>query len=327
MTRDGGVGPDDYLTIVTNLGEVVVYAGVDPSDATNFTLAGVYQIGKPAGRNSFVSHGQQIVVMCEDDFYFIPADLDGKKQPTLAAADRSGLNLIPVYEEGANGVFVPSAGLIYFGDGTVLDTKRSFAYYNVRTNDFTAAQTRRALKLANSPLKRIASILGTYDDRVFSYSQIIPASASASVEYALYEINTPKGSVLQAASFIPIQAGRIRTGYINTPGRTIIHMVNPVFKARAKERTETYWSSSAPTNNRIRWRTAVVYDKGIEIDYSASANAWVTASASGDSEGVWTPGFGNGQAAQIFIDLLTCTASAEIFIDRIDITLSDTGGI
>lgn len=48
-TLDGGDGPDDYIVFVTTAGEVAVYFGSDPAVTADWSLQGVYDIGRPGG--------------------------------------------------------------------------------------------------------------------------------------------------------------------------------------------------------------------------------------------------------------------------------------
>lgn len=65
-TQDGGAGPDDLAVFITDQGEVAVYQGTDPSDATNWALIGVYSIGLPLGRRALVKYGGDLVVLTTD---------------------------------------------------------------------------------------------------------------------------------------------------------------------------------------------------------------------------------------------------------------------
>jgi hypothetical protein len=63
-TREGGVGPDDYLVAVSGGGDVVVYAGTDPSQASTFALVNVWYLGAvPAGRRICSDLGGDLLVM------------------------------------------------------------------------------------------------------------------------------------------------------------------------------------------------------------------------------------------------------------------------
>lgn len=50
FSNDAGEGPDDYFAIVTSNGEVAVYQGTDPDQATTIALVGLFTLGKPLGR-------------------------------------------------------------------------------------------------------------------------------------------------------------------------------------------------------------------------------------------------------------------------------------
>lgn len=62
---DGGNGPDDYAAFVTSEGEVVVFTGTDPGDATAWSLVGVYFVGKPLGRRCFKKYGGDLILLTE----------------------------------------------------------------------------------------------------------------------------------------------------------------------------------------------------------------------------------------------------------------------
>lgn len=63
---DGGDGPDDYAAFVTSEGQVLIYRGTDPSDATKWTKVGTYFIGKPLGRRCFVNYGGDLVLITQN---------------------------------------------------------------------------------------------------------------------------------------------------------------------------------------------------------------------------------------------------------------------
>jgi len=67
-THDGGDGVDDYAVFIMSSGDVVVYSGSDPSDATDFLLVGVYHIGVPLGVRGVVKVGGDLLVMTTQDY-------------------------------------------------------------------------------------------------------------------------------------------------------------------------------------------------------------------------------------------------------------------
>ena len=65
-TIDGGFGPDDYTFFVTSEGQVLAYAGTNPSDASNWGIKGTWQIGRPLGYRCLLKVGADVAVTCED---------------------------------------------------------------------------------------------------------------------------------------------------------------------------------------------------------------------------------------------------------------------
>jgi len=63
---DGGDGPDDQIVFITSRGQVIVFRGLDPEDAANWTIVGVYDIGTPIGRRCVTKVGADLAVICID---------------------------------------------------------------------------------------------------------------------------------------------------------------------------------------------------------------------------------------------------------------------
>lgn len=68
-SRDAGDGPDDYAVFVTSRGQIIVYAGTDPSNATTWQLIGVFNLGAPLGRRCFTKVGSDLAVITIDGVY------------------------------------------------------------------------------------------------------------------------------------------------------------------------------------------------------------------------------------------------------------------
>ena len=65
-TLDGGSGADDLAVFVTTEGQVAIYQGLDPSDADNWALVGVYDLGLPLSRRSLIKYGSDLVLLTTD---------------------------------------------------------------------------------------------------------------------------------------------------------------------------------------------------------------------------------------------------------------------
>jgi len=65
-TLDSGSGADDLAVWVTTQGQVAVYQGLDPSDANNWALVGVYDLGFPLSRRGLIKYGSDLVLLTTD---------------------------------------------------------------------------------------------------------------------------------------------------------------------------------------------------------------------------------------------------------------------
>ena len=63
---DAGDGIDDKCVFVTDLGEVLIFTGSNPSDAANWRQEGRYQIGAPLGMNAHMLLGGDLLIATVD---------------------------------------------------------------------------------------------------------------------------------------------------------------------------------------------------------------------------------------------------------------------
>ena len=101
FTGGQGYGTDDFLTFLTNNGELVVYQGSDVSSSTTWALVGVYRIGAPVGSRPLLKVGPELFVIGMDGILplskIIPLDrvnqasasLSAMIQPAITAATSS----------------------------------------------------------------------------------------------------------------------------------------------------------------------------------------------------------------------------------------------
>lgn len=57
---------NDYLAFITSRGQVIVYVGTDPADATAWSLVGVYDIGRPLGRRCTLKIAGDLAIITVD---------------------------------------------------------------------------------------------------------------------------------------------------------------------------------------------------------------------------------------------------------------------
>lgn len=68
--HDGGDGVDDYAVFLMSSGDVLLYDGSDPGDASNWSLIGAYKIGRPITTRGSVKVGGDIAILTDQDFVF-----------------------------------------------------------------------------------------------------------------------------------------------------------------------------------------------------------------------------------------------------------------
>jgi len=88
-TLDAGTGTDDFIVFVTSEGEVIVYAGTDPSSAATWGLKGVWHIGEPIGRRCLKKFGGDLLlILVNGVFPLSKALLSASIDRSVALTDR-----------------------------------------------------------------------------------------------------------------------------------------------------------------------------------------------------------------------------------------------
>lgn len=87
---ESGDGLNDMCVFISSEGEVAVYSGSNPDDANDFALRGVYQIGKPLGKNAWIRAGADVLICTTDGL--IPMS-------QVFQRDRQALSLVSVSRE------------------------------------------------------------------------------------------------------------------------------------------------------------------------------------------------------------------------------------
>ena len=120
-TRDGGSGADDLAVFLTDQGEALVYSGTDPAQASEWTLQGVFRIGRPLGRRAMTRAGADLLVMTEDGFVALSSVLPVDRSQQSAAAVSAQINPVVTAQArdfagsfGWQAFFYPSANMLMF---------------------------------------------------------------------------------------------------------------------------------------------------------------------------------------------------------------------
>lgn len=116
---------DDYIAYMTTKGQVAVFSGTDPSDATTWSLVSVYDLGYPLGPKSFVKYGADLVALTSDGVIPLSQAL---------SLDRSKDNLVALTQRIQNAFHTATAAYqTHYGWSGTLYPKGSLAIYNVPT--------------------------------------------------------------------------------------------------------------------------------------------------------------------------------------------------
>lgn len=83
-TIDGGSGPQDYAMFTSSRGQVTLYSGIDPTNASDWHLVGTFDIAPPIGRRCCTRIGSDVAIITGDGLIPISQAL-----PFDPSADRS----------------------------------------------------------------------------------------------------------------------------------------------------------------------------------------------------------------------------------------------
>jgi len=88
-TIDAGQGVDDYAVFVTNMGEVIVYNGTDPTSATTWALKGVWQLGQTFNRRCFFKYAGDLLLLTQDGLVPLASALQSSRlDPRINITDK-----------------------------------------------------------------------------------------------------------------------------------------------------------------------------------------------------------------------------------------------
>ena len=88
-TLDAGQGADDYAVYVTNMGEVIVYNGTDPSIAETWLLKGVWQFGQTFARRCFFKWAGDLLLLTQDGLVPLSGALQSSRlDPRINLTDK-----------------------------------------------------------------------------------------------------------------------------------------------------------------------------------------------------------------------------------------------
>lgn len=62
-TIDGGQGPTDYVVFLSSMGQISIYAGTDPTSASDWQLKGTFNVAPPIGKRCLYRFGSDLLII------------------------------------------------------------------------------------------------------------------------------------------------------------------------------------------------------------------------------------------------------------------------
>ncbi len=90
---DSGGGLSEQCLFVTTEGEIAIYQGTDPSDATNWNRVGTYQVADPLGINATINTGADLLIATK--LGLVPVSAALRKQPGALELEANTLVIEP----------------------------------------------------------------------------------------------------------------------------------------------------------------------------------------------------------------------------------------
>lgn len=117
VSRDSGSGLADLAAFLTSEGEVAVYTGTNPGDATAWSLVGVYYVGEPVGDRALVDLGDDLGVITLNGLVSLKTIMAGTDQVSPPLTVRIGTPFQAAAAAGRalngwEGIYVPSKDLL-----------------------------------------------------------------------------------------------------------------------------------------------------------------------------------------------------------------------
>ena len=274
-TQDGGEGMDDLTCFITSEGEVLVYKGIDPNDANNWTLKGVYKMAAPVGDRCFLKyHGDLILISKEG---FIPLSKALPLQGASASLFSFSANVNSLVEEKASlygskpgwlALLYPKGGLAIF------NTPNSRGYEQFVCNTSTGAWARFTGIKAHDFVLFNDRIYFASDEGVYLFDEGFSdngAPINGKIEQAFSNFATPK------TKRVTLLNPRIKASHpiaLNIYMNTDFDSQKKPYETLLSDGVESPW-------NKLKWSTK----KEVPSNEGTSSAKWAT--LSGMARSTW----------------------------------------
>lgn len=277
---DSGEGIDDLCAFVTDNGEVAVYEGSDPSSASTWSLAGVYQIGQPLTKHGWYRSGGDLAIETEDGIVSLAQVVQGDR----TAQSRSAISY-PIETAWRNTVALrtddypfhltlwPAQNMLFAPMPAGGDGQDQAFVMNHRTNAWC--------RYVGWDMR--CSIV--FDDRLFfgnASGQVCEAEVTGADDGAQYSaywlpkfVDLAGGSITQLITARLVWAGNLALDPVMT-GATNYRVNRPAAPGPAEDNDGSVWGAA-------RWGSATWQDAFSR----AGASEWQRVNGNGHAVSVW----------------------------------------
>lgn len=139
ITLDGGDGPDDIICYFMDRGDVILYAGTNPTAAfpdVAWSLVGIFKIGRVVGRRPLVKKGGDLIAITADGYVPILQFIKDRTQLAISDNISGAVNeAIRSFSDnlGWEAVLYPKANWLLFNVPLVQDSQSVQHVMNTRT--------------------------------------------------------------------------------------------------------------------------------------------------------------------------------------------------
>lgn len=191
-TRDGGSGIDDYAVFITSNGEVAIYQGDDPGDASRWALVGVYRVGAPLGRRCWMKYANDLALITQDGI--VPMGSVLSRDRTGLSMEALSANISPTFTSvaknyqanfGWSGMLYPNGRMAIFNIPTTTATYQYILNTNTRAwCRFTGLAATSWGLSANVPyFGTAAGVVMKFDDGLTDNDAAVSAQYKSSFQY------------------------------------------------------------------------------------------------------------------------------------------------
>lgn len=147
LSSGGDGGLSEQMAIVTTEGEVAIYQGMSPDDASDWSKVGVYQIGRPLGKRAWIRAGGDLVIATT--IGFIPLSLAIDKDKAVLGANSVSAPILETWQDMVRDRGDQNWICELFGEGAIVFVAPPPAQSGENTILVTHAETGAWAKFSN----------------------------------------------------------------------------------------------------------------------------------------------------------------------------------